>query len=122
MSNAFKRTDRVAEMIQRELAQIIQQEIQAPHLPGLVTIAGVKITKDLAHAKVYFTVFNGDPAEVESILNEVSSYIRTLLAKKVVLRIMPELHFVHDKSLDYANRLSRLIARVNPPSDDDEQR
>lgn len=120
MQNNFKRTDRVAEMMQRKLAQIIQQEIKDPRLPGFITISAVTVTRDLAHAKVYFTVFNGDPAETEALLNTASSYLRTALARTVTLRTVPQLHFIHDKSVEYGSRLSRLIDQLNPEKDDDE--
>lgn len=114
MSNDFKRTDRVAEMMQRKLSQIIQQEIKDPRLPSLVTVAGVKVAKDLGHAKVYFTVFNGDPVETTNILNAAASYLRTALARTMTLRTVPQLHFIHDDSIEYGSRLSRLIDEVNP--------
>ena len=113
----FKRTDRVAEMLQRKLAQLVQQEITDPRLPGLITISGVKVTKDLGHAKVYFTVFNGDPDETALILNEAASYLRTAIAKAVTLRTVPQLHFIHDTSIEYGNRLSKLIDDVNQNDD-----
>ena len=116
----FKRTDRIAEMMQRKLAELIQQEIKDPRLPGFITVAAVKVTKDLSHAKVYFTVFNGDPSETESILNAAGSFLRTALARTMTLRTVPQLHFVHDKSLEYANRLGRLIDKVNDPSEDEQ--
>ncbi|MDF1758190.1 MAG: 30S ribosome-binding factor RbfA [Legionellaceae bacterium] len=116
----FKRTDRIAEMIQRKLAELIQKEIKDPRLPGFITVAAVKVTKDLGHAKVYFTVFNGDPAETGAILNSAGSFLRTALAKTTKFRTVPQLHFVHDKSLEYGNRLSRLIDEVNDSKDSDE--
>ena len=82
MSNDFKRADRVAEMIQRKLSQIIQQEIKDPRLPAFVTISTVKVSADLGHAKVYFTVFNNeDVAQTATILNAAASYLRTALAR-----------------------------------------
>lgn len=116
----FKRTDRIAEMIQRKLAQLIQNEIKDPRLPGFITVSAVKVTKDLAHAKVYFTVFNGDPIETEAILNAAGSYLRTALAKTTTFRTVPQLHFVYDKSLEYATKLSRLIDKVNDPREDEQ--
>ncbi len=116
----FKRTDRVAETMQRQLALLIQQEIKDPRLPGLITISSVQVTKDLGHAKVYFTVFNGDPAETEVILNSAGSFLRTALSKAMTLRTVPQLHFVYDKSIEYGSRLSRLIDEVNPPDSEDD--
>jgi ribosome-binding factor A len=116
----FKRTDRVAEMMQRKLAQIIQQEIKDPRLPGFITISAVQVTKDLSHAKVYFTVFNGDPVEAQSILNAAASYLRTALSRTITLRTVPQLHFIHDKSVEYGSRLSRLIDAVNTAPEGDQ--
>ena len=116
---AFKRTDRVAETMQRELARLIQHGVQEPRLPGLVTISAVRVSRDLGHAKVYFTVFNGDPEQTEHTLNAASHHFRGELARAMSLRITPELHFVYDKSIEYGNRLSRLIDEVNTPHDDE---
>lgn len=120
MMNSFKRTDRIAEMIQRLLAQIIQQEIKDPRLPKLITISAVKVTKDLGHAKVYFTVFNDDPTHAAAILNTAASYLRTALAKVMTMRTVPQLHFIYDDSIDYGQRLSRLIDKVNEAEKDND--
>lgn len=121
MNNGFKRTDRIAEMMQRKLAQLIQREVKDPRLTGMVTISGVKVASDLGHAKVYFTVFNEDKAVVTSILNGAASYLRTVLARTMNLRTVPQLHFIYDESIEYGNRLSRLIDEVNPSDDEDEE-
>ena len=122
MSDQFKRTDRVGEMIQRKLAVIIPQEIKDPRLTGLVTISAVKVAGDLSHAKIYFTVINDDKAEVTKILNGAASYLRSALARSITLRTVPQLHFVYDESIEYGERLSRLIDKANESnstSDDD---
>lgn len=121
MSKDFKRTDRVAEMMQRKLSQIIQQEIKDPRLPAFITISAVKVSADLGHAKVYFTVFNDDVEQTAAILNAAASYLRSALARSVKLRTVPQLHFVYDESIEYGRRLSRLIDEVNPSDTDDEQ-
>jgi ribosome-binding factor A len=115
----FKRTDRIAQMIQRELALLIRNEVKDPRLPGLVTVSAAKVSKDLSHAKIYFTVFNGNPAEAETVLNAASSYLRSALAKTSTLRTVPKLHFVHDISIEYAAKLGRLIDKVNPPDEEE---
>lgn len=120
MQNNFKRTDRVSEMMQRKLAQIIQQEIHDPRLSGFITISAVDVTRDLGHAKVYFTVFNGDPVVTEAVLTEKAGYLRSALARTITLRTVPQLHFIHDKSIEYGARLSRLIDEVNQNNTDDE--
>lgn len=122
MAGSFKKTDRIAEQIQRKLAQLIQQEVKDPRLPGFITVSAVNVSPDLSHAKVYFTVFNAEPDLAASILNTASGYLRTLLAKTMKTRTVPQLHFIYDTSLEYGQKLSRLIDEVNPPDlDDDEQ-
>lgn len=109
MPRDFKRTDRIADTIQRELAQIIQQEIKDPRL-GMVTIALVKVSKDLAYAKVYVNVLP-DELAVESVktLNNAAGFMRSLLAKRMSIRIIPALTFVYDDTTLQAEKLSKLI-------------
>ena len=118
MQKKSNRKDRVAEMIQRKLAQIIMQEIKDPRLPGFVTISAVKVTSDLAHAKVYFTAFTEEKRQAEVILNSAASFLRTNLARTMDLRTVPQLHFIYDESIEYGKKLSRLIDDVNPPESD----
>ncbi|MDI1352945.1 MAG: 30S ribosome-binding factor RbfA [bacterium] len=120
MSNNFKRTDRIAEMIQRKLAQIIPQEVRDPRLKGFVTISAVKIAADLGHAKIYFTILDEDKTLALSILNAAASYLRSALARSITLRTVPQLHFIYDESIEYGERLSRLIDEVNPNTPDDD--
>lgn len=121
MAQNFKRTDRIAEMIQRKLAQIIPQEVKDPRLNGLVTISAVKVAADLGHAKIYFTVMSDDKKLAASILNAAANYLRSALARSITLRTVPQLHFIYDESLEYGQRLSRLIDDVNPPTADDDE-
>jgi ribosome-binding factor A len=121
MTHEFKRSDRVAEMLQRLLSQIIQQEIKDPRLPTFVTISAVKMSPDLGHAKVYFTVLNSDEKLTAQILNAASSYLRSAVARSTKLRIVPQLHFVYDESIEYGRRLSKLIDEANPPDHDNNE-
>ncbi|QMT58892.1 MULTISPECIES: 30S ribosome-binding factor RbfA [unclassified Legionella] len=121
MAQNFKRTDRIAEMIQRKLAQIIPMEVKDPRLTGFVTISAVKVAADLSHAKVYFTVLNDNKETAAAILNAAASYLRSALARSITLRTVPQLHFIYDESIEYGERLSRLIDKVNPPDSDDNE-
>lgn len=111
VNRTFNRTDRVADVIQRELARIIQKEFKDPRV-GFLTIVNVEVSKDLAHAKVFVTVFEEIKVE-ETIhtLNEASGFFRTLLSKSMKLRITPRLRFIYDSSTVYGNHLSSLIDR-----------
>lgn len=121
MSSSFKRTDRIAELMQRTLAQLIQQDIKIiDGVPIFITISAVKVSRDLSHANVYFTVFNQDPAEAKLALTTAATYLRTALAKTMTLRTVPQLHFIYDESIEYGKRLSRLIDDVNEIDSDDE--
>ena len=120
MSSSFKRTDRIAELMQRTLAQLIQQDIKiADGVPIFITISAVKVSRDLGHANIYFTVFNQDPADTKVTLTNATPYLRTALAKTMTLRTVPELHFIYDESIEYGKRLSRLIDDVNDTDQDD---
>lgn len=118
MKRQFKRADRVAEFVQRELSLLIQMEIKDPRLPKFVTISNVNVSADFAHAKVYFTILSGDQQLTENILNSASSYLRTQLAKNMKMFTVPQLHFVYDGSVEYGNQLSQLIDKLNSESHD----
>ena len=113
MKRQFKRTDRVAELLQRELSQLIQLEIKDPRLPAFVTISSVTVSNDLNYAKVYFTILSGNKQETATVLNNAASYLRSLLAKTIKLYTMPQLIFVYDESIEYGINLSKLIDDAN---------
>lgn len=110
MGKAFLRTGRVAEQIQRELAELIQMEVKDPRV-GLVTLTGVEVTQDYAHAKVYFTTMkSADQApKAQAGLEHAAGFLRSQLAHRMKLRIMPQLHFIYDVSVEHGVRLSQLI-------------
>jgi ribosome-binding factor A len=112
MPREFGRSSRVASEMQKELALILQREISDPRL-GFITINEVVISKDLAIAKIYFTVFNANEASKRSHvkwLNELVPMIRHLLAKKMRLRHISELRFYYDDSFDTGMRVAELLS------------
>lgn len=119
MKQASKRTQRVAELIQRRLAELLHRECKDPRLPSWVTVAAVDVSADYSYAKVYFTCLNSDPKEVLLILNSMASFLRKQLAKTMTMRTVPLLQFQHDASLDYGRKMSDLINEVNPKMEDD---
>jgi len=121
VAREFARTDRVGQEIQKEVAMIIQREVKDPRL-GMVTVSAVEVTRDLAYAKVFVTFFTLEGQNVDKsveILNDAASFIRTLLAKRIKARIMPELRFVYDKSMVEGVRMTNL---VNQAIADDESK
>lgn len=116
MANDFKRTDRVAGLIQRKLSQIILTEVKDPRLPRIITVSAVKVSPDMSVAKIYITVL-GEQSDAQltlDILNNGSSFLRTVLARSIKLRIVPHLKFVYDESIEYGTKLRQLIDDVSP--------
>lgn len=110
MSRAAARLGRIADQIQRDVAELIRSELKDPRV-GLVTLTGVEVSSDQRHAKVFFTVL-GDSRRVELAaegLRHAAGFLRTRLAATLRLRVMPELHFVYDESVARGARLSQLI-------------
>lgn len=115
MVKSYSRSERVAHLLQRELAQLIQQEIDDPGLPPLVTVSEVVMSADLAHAKIYITVLDDETrvGTALSVLNKAAPYLRAHLARNLKLRITPQLRFAYDASLVEGNRLAHLIDQAN---------
>ncbi|OGA40831.1 MAG: ribosome-binding factor A [Betaproteobacteria bacterium RIFCSPLOWO2_12_FULL_62_13] len=110
MPKDYPRTLRIAEQIQRELADIIRLELKDPRI-GMVTITGVEVSPDHAYAKVFFTLL-GDAGKVQKTsdgLQHASGYLRSQLARRIKLRTVPQLRFKHDASVERGVNLSRLI-------------
>tara|TARA_R110002126_G_scaffold110918_2_gene248512 strand:- start:42488 stop:42859 length:372 start_codon:yes stop_codon:yes gene_type:complete len=120
MNHNGRRPDRVAELMQRKLAHLIQHEVDDQRLPQWMTILAVNISKDLSHARVYFTAICDSPAEVTALLNESAVFLRTALARSLSLRKVPKLSFVYDTSVEYGKRLTRLIDDANESDESDE--
>ena len=124
MPREFNRTDRVADFLQRELAQLIQFEVRDPRV-GMASIRDVEVTRDLAHAKVFVT-FVGKETEKEceeaaEVLNGAAGFLRTQVAKVTNMRSVPKLRFYYDKSVREGTRLSALIDRAIDSDKKDEQ-
>lgn len=105
---------RLADQIQQDLAGLIQREIPTSRA-GLITLSGVELTPDYAHAKVYFTVLGAEPEEAETILNEKAGWLHSQLFKLLHIHTVPTLHFLHDKQMAGGFEMNRLIERANRP-------
>lgn len=112
----FDRTERLGAEFRRELALLVRDEVRDPRLAN-ITIQEVRVARDLAHAKVFFTCFPGageggeEPAAQERLLNgRLAGFLRHGLAQRVSrVRAMPQLHFVYDESIQSGERLAALI-------------
>lgn len=124
MPKDFPRTLRVADQIQRELADLIRLEVKDPRV-GMVTLTGVEVTSDYMHAKVFFTLL-GTAAQQDAAvrgLRHAAGFLRGQIGRRIKLHTIPELHFIFDESVERGDRLSQLIARAmesgTPPGDAD---
>jgi ribosome-binding factor A len=105
----FNRSERVAGSLRRELAQLIQAEIKDPEV-GFIGLSDVEVSRDLAHAKVYVTVFEPEKAAASlKALNRAAGFLRKRLGQQMRIRAVPELHFQHDASVETGHRMDDLI-------------
>jgi len=103
---------RIADQIQRDLAEMIQREVPADRA-GLVTLTGVEVSPDYAHAKVYYSVIGAPVAHAQQVLSEKAGYFHSLLFKRLSIHTIPKLTFVHDASVEHGIEIDRLIAEAN---------
>lgn len=112
------RRARIADQIQRELAEVIRLELRDPRMGvGMITLTGVEVSPDQSHAKVFFTVLGADSAasDAREGLQRAAGFLRSNLAKRLSTRSVPELHFEYDESVERGIRLTRLIDEAVKP-------
>ena len=115
------RSYKVADQIQRDLAELIARELKDPRV-GMVTIQAIEVTPDYAHAKVFFSVLTGDAQQTEEALNQAAGFLRNHLFKRLHIHTVPTLHFQFDRTTEKAADMNALIARaVASRSKDDDQ-
>lgn len=105
---------RVGEQLKKELSDIFQKEIKDPRI-GFLTVTHVEVTGDLQQAKVYISVL-GNEEEKENTLKAIekaSGFIRSEVGRRIRLRHTPELIFLFDESIEYGNRIERLLKELN---------
>ena len=120
-----KRTERVADLIRRELADVFMNRMRDPRM-GFVSITGVEVSPDLSHAVVYLSSLDGveGRAEVVRVLTRAVPFLRRELAPRLGLREVPTLRFVYDESIERGARIEDLLRRIKegdlPPDDEQE--
>ena len=109
------RPKKVADLIQRELADLLRRDVRDPHV-GMVTLTSVDVAPDLSHAKVFFTLLNAEKKdETARALQRAAGFLRSQLSHRMNMYTTPALRFVYDESVERGDRLSRLIDSVVPP-------
>jgi ribosome-binding factor A len=128
MPKDFPRARRVADQIQRELPELIRQEVKDPRV-GMLTITEVEVNRDMEFAKVFFTTLGGQPEHDACLqgLQRASGFLRSQLSHRMQLRVVPKLTFVYDRSVEYGMQLTHLIEaavaedakNAPPPTEED---
>ena len=114
------RSYKVSDQIQRDLAELIARELKDPRV-GMVTLQGVEVTPDYAHAKVYFSVLTGDPEQTQEALNHAAGHLRNDLFKRLHIHTVPTLHFIYDRTQERAADMNALIAKAVSSRSKDEE-
>ena len=118
---SYSRTSRIADQMQRDLAQVIRTELKDPRV-SLITIQSIDVSPDYAHAKVFFTQL-GEAKNTKACtdaLNHAAGFLRHHLAESLGIRTMPALRFVYDESVERGIHLSQLIdTAIRSESDSD---
>jgi ribosome-binding factor A len=110
MKRHSQRAQRVADQMQRELSQLLREEVKDPRV-GSITITSIEVSADLSHAKVFFTHLAGREhadAAVQA-LQRTAGFLRTELSHRLGLYSVPQIHFAYDDSIEAGLRLSQLI-------------
>jgi len=110
MPKDYSRSLRIADQIQRELADLIRNELKDPRI-GMITLTGVEVSLDYTHAKVFYTTLGSESDNflTDKGLEHAAGFLRSHLLHRLKLRVVPQLHFIYDVSVERGMRLSQLI-------------
>ena len=110
MNNRLNKLD---EEFVKALSQIFREEIKDPRIDGMITVSEAKITNDLSHCNIYISIYNSkNKYECFKTIKDSASFIRKKLAGMVDIRVMPELHFYLDETLDYVDKMNDLFKKI----------
>jgi len=109
MPKEYPRSQRVGDQIQRELAQLVQRELKDPRV-SMVSITAVRVSRDLAHARIYITTMNEEQQQAAvDALNHAAGFLRRELGKAMRMRVIPSLKFYYDESIAHGMHMNDLI-------------
>ena len=113
------RLGRIDEELKKEISNIINYELNNPKITGMISVTRAKITPDLKYAKVYVSILNSkNVKETLANLKKSSGFIRSEIAKRINLRITPELIFVLDDSMEYGAKIDQILKEILPKKED----
>lgn len=107
------RIGRIEEEIKKEVSNILRDDIKEPNITGLISVTKVKVTADLKYAKVYVSILNAkDMKQSLAGLKKASGFVRSEIAKRINLRVTPEIIFELDDSIEYGARIDSILKEV----------
>lgn len=113
MQKNENRFNRIDEELKREISQIINYELKNPNVTGLISVTKAHVTKDLKYAKVYVSILNSkNIKETLAGLKKSAGYIRSEIAKRINLRVTPELIFELDDSIEYGAKIDTILKEI----------
>ena len=109
----YQRSDRVGDLILEVIAELLRKDIRDPRVQT-VTLTGVKVSKDLRNARVYFNILGGQDSRTNASagLKSAGGFIRSKVGKQLNLRFVPAIEFTYDDSEDEAQRIDELLKQV----------
>lgn len=120
MAKNSNRLGRIDEELKKEISNIINYEMNNPKITGLISVTRAKITPDLKYAQIYVSILNSkNVKETLANLKKSSGYIRTEIAKRINLRITPELIFILDDSMEYGAKIDQILKEIIPEKKED---
>lgn len=109
----YKRSVRVGDLMREEIADILMHKIKDPRI-GFVTVTGVEVSDDLRHAKTFVSIYKEEGRETTlKAIESAKGFIRRELGKRMRLRFLPELIFRLDKSIEYGNKIDRILKEIS---------
>ncbi len=115
---AGNRSDRVGDQILREISNLLLRKVKDPRLKR-VTLTDVRMTKDLKRAYVYYSLFGGDEQKKQAHtgFESAKGFIRKEIADRLHLKYIPDIQFLYDISLEYGQKMERLLEKISPRMD-----
>ncbi len=109
----YKRAVRVGDLMREEIADILMHKVKDPRI-GFLTVTGVDLSDDLRYAKVFVSIYKDEEREATlKAIETAKGFIRRELGKRMRLKFVPELAFKLDKSIEYGDKIDRLLKEVN---------
>ena len=106
------KAEKLSDQFAEEISKIIALEVKDKSI-GFVTITNASVTSDLSYAKIYFTTLGADIDVATKALNRASGFIKNELSKRIEIRKMPEMKFIYDKSIEYGEKIDKIIEDIN---------